>query len=494
VNKIIIIIACFLFAQTGMTQIQKVPGKKIPPGKLDPTTNTLVEREREVTVYADANFAGESIILKPGVYTMAELNDKISSVKVPPGIVAVIYEHVYNGAGYGRYTELMEDCTDLSVYDLDDKLSFINIFYASKDIYDYARGRLVNNQYVNGHWERQRVNGAKPENSPPAAVSVLPDPRIKPVTPVNNIDESIPVSRIQLRIVTGNGENDNEDKEVIVKLNNDDADYYLDYGPDDFERGSDRRYDIISKSIKTIADIKQIKLMVKGDDVWGIEKVELYLNNASSPVFSSTYREPIHINSTGNYPRFLIYTEYQLRSNTFWQRIPSNEALRNPPVPIPASMIRSMVESMVGNLLHQQEDHDLYWGNTNGANTVWGDHVEMKRLDGNTLHFDLDLQYEVTGTNPEIDVDFDLYFECKPNGSVSIETRNITTGCEVLGLVSCQKLLKYINAVVTTFGFAPFAAPSSNASSTFSNVFTLKPPGFSCKGVLVNPNGDVFIY
>ena len=50
----------------------------------------------DVTIYEDANFGGRSETLEIGehrLFSAADLNDEVSSIKVPAGLVALIYEH-----------------------------------------------------------------------------------------------------------------------------------------------------------------------------------------------------------------------------------------------------------------------------------------------------------------------------------------------------------------------------------------------------------------
>jgi hypothetical protein len=144
-----------------------------------------------VTIYEDADFGGRSKTLAPGGYrffTPDDLNDVISSIRVPAGLCATLYEHADDGGGYGISVDLLEDCPDLSVYGFNDKVSYVNVFPTTNGqvvVRDhrgggsttttgsgliYVRNRMVNGQFVAGHWERQRASGA-PDNGPPAVVS-----------------------------------------------------------------------------------------------------------------------------------------------------------------------------------------------------------------------------------------------------------------------------------------------------------------------------------
>ncbi|MEO5946033.1 MAG: hypothetical protein ABIP79_04400 [Chitinophagaceae bacterium] len=122
-----------------------------------------------VELYEHANYTGQSRSYGPGQYVLSDFNDMTSSIKVPAGMVAVIYEHATATLGYGIWVDLLEDCLDLSVYNFNDKVSYINIFYATKDnMYDWKRNTMMNGQFVAGHWERKR---AKP--LPPDMVAVV---------------------------------------------------------------------------------------------------------------------------------------------------------------------------------------------------------------------------------------------------------------------------------------------------------------------------------
>jgi hypothetical protein len=52
-------------------------------------------------IYADSNFSGDSRSLPIGNYRLNDFNDVASSIKVPPGLGAIIYEHADEGGGYG---------------------------------------------------------------------------------------------------------------------------------------------------------------------------------------------------------------------------------------------------------------------------------------------------------------------------------------------------------------------------------------------------------
>ena len=66
----------------------------------------------EVTVYQLPDFQGSSRSFGVGDYrffTEADMNDTISSIRVPDGLVAMVFEHADSGGGFGRSADLLED-------------------------------------------------------------------------------------------------------------------------------------------------------------------------------------------------------------------------------------------------------------------------------------------------------------------------------------------------------------------------------------------------
>lgn len=146
----------------------------------------------DVTIYEDVNFGGRSDVLEVGghrLFSAANLNDEVSSIKVPAGLVALVYEHADEAGGYGRSADLIEDHADLGTLGLGDAISYVNVFAAEREILSHnhatgktdtarvvwARGSVVNGQYVPGHWERPR---AQPTPPGPAVVSPGPLPHL----------------------------------------------------------------------------------------------------------------------------------------------------------------------------------------------------------------------------------------------------------------------------------------------------------------------------
>ncbi|HMU45331.1 MAG TPA: hypothetical protein PKC72_03135 [Chitinophagaceae bacterium] len=139
---------------------------------------TRVIQKQQVVLYEHANYTGQSRSFGPGQYVLTDFNDVTSSIKVPAGMVAYIYEHATPTQGYGISVDFLEDVPDLSAYNFNDKVSYLTVFYSTKDNqYTWKRNSMVNGQFVAGHWERKR---ARPE--PPSTVAVVSPPIPGPVS------------------------------------------------------------------------------------------------------------------------------------------------------------------------------------------------------------------------------------------------------------------------------------------------------------------------
>jgi hypothetical protein len=109
-----------------------------------------------------------------------DMNDMTSSIQVPEGLVAYVYEHADSAGGYGLSADFMENCADLSQYNLNDKISYINVFNAEQPSgLVWARNSIVNGEFVPGHWERKRASG-QPINTSTVVVSPPLPPRGRP--------------------------------------------------------------------------------------------------------------------------------------------------------------------------------------------------------------------------------------------------------------------------------------------------------------------------
>lgn len=128
---------------------------------------------QQVILFDQPNFSGLSKSLSAGNYRLSDVNDMISSIKVPAGMAVILSEHADEAGGYGKSLDLLEDCANLSLYDFDNKTSHIIVFNTRNNGLIWVRGRLENGQFIPGHWERERANGQPPLNNGPVVSPYL---------------------------------------------------------------------------------------------------------------------------------------------------------------------------------------------------------------------------------------------------------------------------------------------------------------------------------
>ncbi len=229
--------------------------------------------------------------------------------------------------------------------------------------------------------------------------------------------ENVSICRIQLKVKTNGMENANTDNPVWVTFNEKDEPFYLNLSKNDRERNQTDIYDVLSPNINKIKDIRFINIGLEGNDGWNIREITLLVNGVS--IYKKTYsskglwldgndskRKPavfIPRNVLRKYPNF----KYNSVTNNIWKG----------PSMIQKAFITSLVESAVGNSLYNVKK--VSWGKKQGKTFI-----NSKRINNNTLRFDLDLSYEINNApDVEIDVDFDLVFTCK-NGVIQTKVKN----------------------------------------------------------------------
>jgi phospholipase C len=128
-----------------------------------------------ITLFEEPSFAGRSLALDIGqrrFFTPDDFNDVASSIQVPAGLVAYLYEHADDFGPFGVAVDLMEDCPDLSVYGMAKAVSYVTVFSSTDPRgFVWARATGSGDTFVAGHWERQRANGQLPPNPGVGAVS-----------------------------------------------------------------------------------------------------------------------------------------------------------------------------------------------------------------------------------------------------------------------------------------------------------------------------------
>jgi hypothetical protein len=164
----------------------------------------LGSSSQNVILYDNASYAGESKSLGIGTHQLTDFNDRATSIKVPTGMVAMIYEHSINGEGYGTLVDLLEDRPNLSDFNLDNNVSLVVVFAATKDNMEWVRTATVNGQMVPGHWRRRRASGSLPNSvavvgyrQPPASTA----PSVLAVNGPNTTITSLGVQAVEGKLL-----------------------------------------------------------------------------------------------------------------------------------------------------------------------------------------------------------------------------------------------------------------------------------------------------
>ena len=234
------------------------------------------------------------------------------------------------------------------------------------------------------------------------------------------------VWRAQLVVRTTDRSDANTDDSVSVSLNGSSVPSgnltWLDYGRDDFERGTEYTYDLNLDAIDDMSDITRINLTKEGDDGLCISGLALKVNGIE--VFNQDFGAAANckvLDSDSGHSRTHSVSHDELRAHPAWSSYNHDAALFALAFGIPNAELESRVESMVGHGLH---DTELHWGH------IYGDAVEVTRgcpagvEPCTTAHVDLDLAKDSWLPDPEVDVDFDLDFVCS-DGALTITTSNL---------------------------------------------------------------------
>ena len=130
---------------------------------------------QQVVLYENKNFQGRSKSVGVGEHRLSDFDSVASSIRVPGGLVAVLYEHADDNGGYGVSVDLLEDRPDLSKVSFDKKAAYVSVF-PSKDArgFVWARNRMDGGTFVAGHWERARAGGT------PANTTAVLSPPVPP--------------------------------------------------------------------------------------------------------------------------------------------------------------------------------------------------------------------------------------------------------------------------------------------------------------------------
>ncbi len=239
-----------------------------------------------------------------------------------------------------------------------------------------------------------------------------------------------PVWRAELRIETANVSHAGTDNSIRVRLNDSSSstlpygnEVWLNYSHNDFEQGTDFSYDLSLDSISSLEDITKLQLYKEGTDAICIREIELIVNEESVYFqgFGNTTNTCKWLDNDPGYSPYLTVSHAQLRGSAMWQSFAPGM-----PLVFENDELISRVESMIGNAAHGTA---LQWGELNGS-----DYVETTWIDPTTLHFDIDMEADLTWPlSPEVDIDFDLTVDAACYGStvdVTIQTENFTVDAD----------------------------------------------------------------
>jgi hypothetical protein len=225
------------------------------------------------------------------------------------------------------------------------------------------------------------------------------------------------VSRLQLRLHTANVSDANTDDDVNVSLRDyDNGGTWLDYGRNDFERGDEFTYELLTTGVSDLSDINDIYLLKPGTDGWCIESLALLADGIEifTQQFGVTSSTCQWLDDENGHQTYFVVGRSTLRAHPLWQTyqqpIPSTRLLRTD--------LEDRIEGMVGNIIHSGVYVDafpLYQGTL--AVSWTGDaldgesHVKVSKKDAQAVHVEFNLDVDTPGPGGLTGgLDFDLRF------------------------------------------------------------------------------------
>lgn len=237
--------------------------------------------------------------------------------------------------------------------------------------------------------------------------------------------EDIPVYRLQVQFVTADVTDAGTDDNVFLTMNSTMTPYYLNLSGDDRERKSDEKYDLVTNEIQFLRDIKDITITKSGTDGWGVKSFTLIVNGFV--VFQKDYSSPQWIDGDDQRSPILTFSSNALRSAGLWNSNNGRTQIFMPPRSYTKLDIKNIVESFIGGKNIPQRSR-TFWGDYDGYNTRFGDDVEVKFRNNQTVSVDLDLELRDDAPYPdtEIDDDFDIVVSCS-SGKPTVTIQNYST-------------------------------------------------------------------
>lgn len=146
----------------------------VPVFTVNPNVNEL-----KVVLYDNPNFGGRQTSLGIGTHKLIDFNfnDMPSSIKVPAGLVVIVYEHFARGVGYGLWVDFLEDQPNLAQFQLDNKISYLKIVPRLNSNSIWVRNGLKNGRFDAGHYLVVPKGSTRPAHNPnPLIGPPIPEP------------------------------------------------------------------------------------------------------------------------------------------------------------------------------------------------------------------------------------------------------------------------------------------------------------------------------
>ncbi|RPJ84173.1 MAG: hypothetical protein EHM13_05505, partial [Acidobacteria bacterium] len=147
----------------------------------------------QVILYSAPRFHGDSLSLEEGKTRFIDaqsFDDRAWSVRVPPGLCVMLYEHANEFGGYGVSVSLVADCEDLGAIGFGGMASHATVFPRERDgKYVWVTGRMQDGAFIPGHWERKRASGQLPADGPPVLSPPIPPPT-QPQVELSGVDRA----------------------------------------------------------------------------------------------------------------------------------------------------------------------------------------------------------------------------------------------------------------------------------------------------------------
>ena len=212
------------------------------------------------------------------------------------------------------------------------------------------------------------------------------------------------VSRLQLRMRTANVADADTDDDVNVAIKDYEPDgTWLDYGRDDFERGDEFTYELLSEDVTDLSDIHQIHILKPGTDGWCLENLALLVDGVEvyEQHFGATAATCRWLDDASGHQNYLTIGRDTLRAHPLWQAYQKPAATGV----LPGTELADRIEATVGDIIHDGVYVDAFPLYQGTLDVSWTDtaldgerHVKIsRRPDAEAVHVELALDIDTPG-------------------------------------------------------------------------------------------------